>query len=124
MIVPAFRDKTDCIRLRVQQRHQPRVVGRRPARATRHAERGDARTQRPPLREKAGIGRIGAGITGLDVIDTEFVEQAGNGKLIGKRKVDAVRLRAVAQGRVEQIKPFARHTANRDRAERSCKATR
>ena len=59
--------------------------------------------------EKFGIGRIGAGIAALDVIDAEFVEHLGDQLLVMQRKVDAVGLRAVAQRGVEQIKPLAGH---------------
>ena len=64
---------------------------------------------RPPLGEETRVDRIGAGIAGLDIVDAELVEHAGDGELVGEREVDAVRLRAVAQRGVEQIKPLARH---------------
>ena len=65
--------------------------------------------ERPPLGEQTRVDRIGAGIAGLDIVDAEFVEHAGDGELVGEREVDAVRLRAVAQRGVEQIKTLARH---------------
>ena len=61
------------------------------------------------LREQFGVGRIGAGIAALDIIDAELVEHAGDRDLVGEREVDAVHLRAVAQGGVEQIEAFLAH---------------
>ena len=58
---------------------------------------------------KFGVGRIGAGIAALDIIDAEIVEHAGDRQLVGQREVDAIGLRAVAQRGVEQIKTFAGH---------------
>ena len=57
--------------------------------------------------KKFGVDRIGAGITGLDIVDAELVEHPRDGELVGEREIDAVRLRAVAQRGVEQIKPLA-----------------
>ena len=68
--------------------------------------------ERPPLGEQARVGRIGAGIAGLDIVDAELVEHARDGELVGEREVDAVRLRAVAQRGVEQIEALARHRSS------------
>ncbi len=57
--------------------------------------------------EQFGVGRIGAGIAALDIVDAELVEHAGDRQLVGEREVDAVGLRAVAQRGVEQIEAFA-----------------
>ena len=56
-----------------------------------------------------GVGRIGAGIAALDIVDAEFVEHARDDLLVMQREIDAVGLRAVAQRGVEQIKAFAAH---------------
>jgi hypothetical protein len=48
--------------------------------------------------KKRGVGRIGAGIAALDIIDAELVEHPGNGDLVLDRKIDAGRLLAVTQG--------------------------
>ena len=59
--------------------------------------------------EEFGVGRIGAGIAALDIVDAEFVEHAGDDLLVMQREIDAVGLRAVAQRGVEQIEAFAAH---------------
>ena len=59
------------------------------------------------LGEQFGVGRIGARIAALDVVDAELVEHAGDRQLVGEREIDAVGLRAVAQRGVEQIEAFA-----------------
>ncbi len=59
--------------------------------------------------EQFGVGRIGARIAALDIIDAEIVEHAGDRQLVGQREVDAIGLRAVAQRGVEQIETFAGH---------------
>ena len=53
-------------------------------------------------REELGVGRIGAGIAALDIVDAEFVEHAGDELLVVQREIDAVGLRAVAQRGVER----------------------
>ncbi len=64
------------------------------------------------LREECGIRRIGAGIAALDIIDADLVEHAHDHELVVEREVDARRLLAVAQGRVEEIEPLAGHHRN------------
>ena len=64
-----------------------------------------------------GVGRIGAGIAALDIVDAELVEHVRDRELVGEREIDAVGLRAVAQRGVEQIEAFAGHDGtqnNRD----------
>ena len=56
-----------------------------------------------------GVGRVGAGIAALDIVDAEFVEHLRDDLLVMQREVDAVGLRAVAQRGVEEIKAFAAH---------------
>ena len=68
---------------------------------------------RPLLAKKARVGRVGAGIAALDIVDAELVEHAGDGDLVLEREVDAVGLRAVAQRRVEEIEALAGHDATR-----------
>ena len=122
VIVPGFGDEADGVGLRVEQRDEAGIVGRRAARPPRHAEGGELCPHRPPLGEKAGIDRIGAGIAGLDIVDAQLVEQSCDCEFIREREIDAVGLRAVAQRGVEQIKAFAWHVVNRDRDDRPCKA--
>ena len=59
--------------------------------------------------EQFGVGRIGARIAALDIIDAEIVEHAGDRQLVGQREIDAIGLRAVAQRGVEQIETFVGH---------------
>ena len=61
------------------------------------------------LGEEFGVGRIGAGIAALDIVDAEFVEHAGDQLLVMQREIDAVGLRAVAQRGVEQIEALFAH---------------
>ena len=63
--------------------------------------------QHARLGEQLRVGRIGAGIAALDIVDAELVEHADDGELVGQREIDAVGLRAVAQRGVEQIEPLA-----------------
>ena len=109
VIVPGFGDEADGVGFGGKERGEARIVRRRAARPPRHAERGDLRARRPAFGEKLGVDRIGARIAGLDIIDAELVEHAGDRELVGEREIDAVRLRAVAQRGVEQIKPLAGH---------------
>ena len=60
-------------------------------------------------RKQLGIGRIGAGITALDIVDAEIVQHLRDQPLVLQREIDAVGLRAVAQRGVEQIEAFAAH---------------
>ena len=59
--------------------------------------------------EEFGVGRVGAGIAALDIVDAEFVQHLRDDLLVVQREIDAVGLRAVAQRGVEQIKAFAAH---------------
>ena len=80
----------------------------RPGRA-RHAEGGEGGVELAILGEQLGVERIGAGIAAFDIVDAEAVEHARERKLVVQRKIDAVRLRAVAQRGVEEIETFAGH---------------
>ena len=78
----------------------------RPARLVmpKAVKRGRARAL---FGEELGVERVGAGIAALDVVDAELVEQTRDEALVLEREIDAGRLRAVAQGRVEEIEPLA-----------------
>ena len=76
MVVPGLGDKADRIGLGVEQRGQARIVRGRAPGPPRHAERGECRVQSAMLGEQFGVGRIGAGIAALDIVDAEFVEHA------------------------------------------------
>ena len=69
-----------------------------------------ARLELRGVGEELGVGRVGAGIAALDVVDAEIVEHGGDAPLVLDREVDARRLRAVAQRRVEQIESFFTHS--------------
>ena len=110
LIGRCLRDKADRVGPGLQQPCQPRIVRSRAARTPGHAERGETRVLEVRLPcEEFGIGRIGAGIAALDIIDAELVEHAGDQLLVMQGKIDAVGLRAVAQRGVEQIEAFAAH---------------
>ena len=81
--------------MRPKQRLKARIVGKRPAGPLGHAERGDLGAKPALLREQLRVGRVRAGIAGLDIVDAKPVELLGNQQLILKREVDTVRLGAV-----------------------------
>ena len=110
LIGRGFRDEADRIGLGFDQRRQPRIVRGRAAGTARHAERREARMfELRLLGKEFGIGRIGAGIAALDIVDAELVQHPGDDLLVVQREIDAIGLRAVAQRGVEQIKAFAAH---------------
>ena len=116
VIVPRLGDKADGVGLGFEQRGEPGIVGGRAARPPRHAEGGEGGVLQSLIsREQFGVGRVGAGIAALDIVDAEIVEHARDGDLVGEREVDAVGLRAVAQRGVEEIEAFTGHdTFTRD----------
>ena len=105
-----FCHKADRVGLGFQQRRQTRIVRGRAAGTPGHAERGKARViELWLLGKEFGVGRIGAGIAALDIVDAELVEHLRDQLLVVQREIDAVGLRAVAQRGVEQIEAFAAH---------------
>src|SRR5262249_20750539 len=82
------------------------------ARPPRHAEGRERGAELALLAEQLSIGRVGARVAALDVVDADVVEQAGDRKLVVEGEVDAVGLRAVAQRGVEEIEAFARGTGH------------
>ena len=109
MVVPGLGDKDDRVGVGGEKRREARIVGGGAARPLGHAEGGEARALgRLPL-EEFGVERVGAGIAALDIVDAEPVEHGGDVALVLEREIDARRLRAVAQGRVEEIEAFAGH---------------
>ncbi len=86
------------------------IVGDRASRPLDHAEGGEARLlQRRLLSHEEGVCGVRAGITALDVVDAELVQHGHDAPLVLEREIDARRLRAVAQRRVEQIEAFLAH---------------
>jgi hypothetical protein len=112
VIVPRLGDEADGVGLGVEQRAEAGIVRRRAAGATRHPERRERRVELAMFGEQLRVGRIGARIAPLDIVHAEIVQQRDDDDLVVQSEVDAIRLRAVAQGGVEQIKPFACHGAH------------
>ncbi len=110
MVIPGLGDEADGIGLGVEQRSEARIVGEADAGPLGHAEGSEGRVLGALLPEEGVVGRVGAGIAALDIVDAEVVEQARHQHLVLERKVDAVGLRAVAQRRVEQVEAFLTHT--------------
>ena len=106
-------DEADRIGIGVEQRRDAGVVRGRPAGALRHAEGGELRVLRALLGKEARIERVRAGIPALDIVEPEAIEQRRDRALVLEREVDARRLRAVAQRRVEEIEALAGHGFSR-----------
>ena len=110
VVVPGLGDEADGVGLGVEQAAQAGIVGEADARPLGHAEGGEGRARSVRFfSKKARVGRVGAGIAALDIVDAELVEHAGDQHLVLQREVDAVGLRAVAQSRVEEIEAFLAH---------------
>ena len=110
VVVPSLRNETDGAGMRLQGRLEARVVGHRASRALGHAECCEGSTGKPGIAvEEVRVGRIGSGVAALDVVDADLVERARDQPLVLEREIDASRLRAVAQRRVEQVEPLAGH---------------
>src|SRR5208283_5748794 len=110
MIIPGLAHEGDDIGLRREKAGDARIIGGGAARSFGHAEGREASAlQLGLLREKFRVQRIGTGVTALDVIDPETVEQRRDMALVGERKIDVSHLRAIAQGRVQKAEFFARH---------------
>ena len=107
-----------------EQRLEARIVGDRAARPLGHAEGGELGVaERPRLGEEPGVGRVGAGIAALDIVDAERVELLGDQPFVLDREIDAVRLRAVAQRRVVEGDAFAGHDRPYTTPKRKCSAS-
>jgi len=75
-----------------------------------HAERREARFfQWRPLGEERCVRRIGAGPATLDVVHAKRVERQRDLALVLDREIHALRLRPVAQRRVEDEEAFLGH---------------
>ena len=97
MEVPGLADEADRVGIGLEEVLQAGVVGDRAAGALHHAEGGEFCAARPlPFKER-GVGRIGAGIAALDIVDPELVEHLRDENLVLQREINARRLLAVAR---------------------------
>ena len=112
MVVPRLGDEADGIGLRFEQSRDAGIVRDRAPGPLRHAEGGELGVLRALLGKERGVERVRARIAALHVIDAEPVEERGDRLLVLEREIDAGRLRAVAQGGVEEIDAFAAHDDN------------
>src|SRR5262249_30790866 len=103
MQVPRLTDDGDERRLRVEQRLQAGIVGRRGVLSTGHAERRDFRVLERKLADflkVLEVLRVRERVAALDEIDAEFVELARDQQLVFEREVPPLALAAVAERRV------------------------
>ena len=86
----------------------PVIIRDRSARALDHTECRKARIcgTWALATHKLGVSGIRPGIAALDIVDAEIIQHGRDATLVIERKVDARRLRPIAQRRVEQIQPF------------------
>ncbi|MGX1249987.1 hypothetical protein RKD48_002498 [Streptomyces ambofaciens] len=107
--VPVVRlgDQGDHLRAGVEQRLDLVVLGGAGARAAGGAEGDQLGVLEVDLLagagEELGVPRVGAGPAALDETHTEVVQVPCDGQLVRDREVDALALRAVAQGGVEDV---------------------
>ena len=110
VIVPRLGDQADGARMRLQRRLEARIVGDRAPSPLGHAEGGKGGIDEARIGlEELGVGDVGARVAAFDVVDADVVEGAGDQPLVLEREIHARRLRAVAQGRIEQVEAFAGH---------------
>ena len=110
MKVPGLAHKAGCRHLRIQNRIQPRIIGRAAPAATGHAKCHHAGIfQRRWIAEKRVISGVCPGPAALDIIDSDLIQRMGNGNLVGMRKIHTTRLAAVTQRGIKQPDPVIRH---------------
>ena len=100
MIVPGLGHEADGGGVRLHDRLKARIVGGGAARALGHAERHELGLELRRALEKRGVDRVRAGIAALDIVDAQRVEPLRDDALVLQRKIDAQRLRPVAERRV------------------------
>ena len=94
----------EALGLGLHQGRQARIVGRAAAGPPGHAEGDEAGPlESRRIVEEGVVDRIGAGPAALDIVDPKAVQGLGDRYLVGDRKIDALGLRSVAQGRIEEI---------------------
>src|SRR5262249_23762042 len=97
----------DRIGLRVQQRGKSRIIRGAAAGTAGHAEGDELRALEARLVAEEGVvGRVRAGPAAFNVIHTQAIERDGERLLVADIEVDALSLRTIAQGRVEQVNAF------------------
>ena len=102
--IPAFAHHGHRINRCRQNGIQPRIIIRRAACPARHAEcRQLGRLEHGRCAEKSIVGRIGSRPSAFHIIQPQRIQFAGNLDLIGGRKIHALRLRAIAQGRIVYV---------------------
>ena len=102
MIVPAFGNKAHRACLCVEHFHKSGVIVSTATGTLCHAKgRHHGAGKFAIFGKKLAVGRVGTGITALDIIKTQTVESIGNANFIGQRKINAGGLLPVAQGGVE-----------------------
>ncbi len=95
MEVPGLAHEADRIRVGGKERLEPGIVGDRAARPLGHAEGGDLGVEGARLGEQLRVGRVRAGIAGLDIVEAERIELLGDEPFVLEREVDAMGLGAV-----------------------------
>jgi hypothetical protein len=108
VIVPGLGDEAHRLAAGAQQVLQAGIVGGRAPRPLGHAEGGERGLERRRIGEELAVGRVGAGIAALDVVEPEFVEHPRDHPLVLDRKIHPRRLLPVPQRRVVEIEALAR----------------
>ena len=108
---PAFAEDRHHGRLGREQLRNLRVFFHGEVCAARAAEGGELRAAEASRLggvEKGGVLRVGPGPAALDVVHAERIEFFGDAQLVQHAKVDALALRAVAQGGVVEGEAWRR----------------
>src|SRR5262245_38792856 len=123
MIVPSLGDQANGPSLGLQGGLQAGIVRCRATDTLGHAEGGEGGVAQARIgAEELRVRDIGAWISPLNVIDTQLIERPGDQPLVLEREVNARRLRAIAQRRIEEIEPLAGHDVTRHVPIRSANA--
>ncbi len=61
------------------------------------------------IRKEIGVGRVGPRIAAFHIVQPKFIQQARNELFVLNGEIHALCLRAIAQCRVEEVKPFFAH---------------
>jgi hypothetical protein len=103
----ALADQGDHVGPALEEHRQARIVGGAAPGPSGHAEGAKASVGKlGRVGEEAVVGRVGARPAAFDIVDAELVEHQGDRHLVGRREVDALGLRAVAQGGIVEMEPL------------------